>query len=704
MSLPSRFAPRLRPLHAATLLALATMAGLANAADAPATTDEATLPTVVVTGEKIDRHQKDTPTAVTVFQASKVNDGARHDIVELQQEVPNTTRNAAGNINIRGVDGNGPVTGGVALMTGSRARVSTSVDGVNDTWSGQQYLNIGLWDVEQVEVLRGPQSTIQGRNAIGGAVVTKTKDPTFDWEGAARVGGENRGGRGYLAAAVSGPIVADKLAFRLAVDGMKGEGFIKYEGSYPYDPSEVQNGSVRGKLLWQLNDRLQAKLTLQHREYKGEYLNRIEALCDTASCANLSSLFADYKFRNLISNTRRQDSKSDNANIDVDLRFTDALSGHLLYSHGQDKLHFDESGSDRFSMSQDQKNNTFESRVVYDPKNGSISGVAGVYYYDRDQDLLVGNTNPSSVTFTGTDRVQTVAAYGEATVGLAKHIDLIAGARVERENQKRNLDAWPGMPWGGKINTDIGETMFLPKLGVQYKLPSTTLGLTARKGYNPGAGSLDWNNSVFYEYGKEEVLTYELTSRSLLLDDSLSLNATAFYNDYKGYQAFDGRRVTNIAKAISSGLELEAAAKVTRSFDLYGSIGLLSTEVKQGGNSITGNTFVGNDLNGAPSFTANIGFKHKVAGHWYWSGNASYTGEYYSAIDNNQNEKAGDYWTVNLQGGYDAGRFAVRAYVKNLFNADVMYSKDVSTSGGLPAVVSDVGAPRTAGFVVDVRF
>lgn len=705
MQFPSRFAPQLSPLNAATLLALATMSStlpsLASAAEAAPVVDEATLPTVVVTGEKIDRKQQDTPTAVTVFQSPKVNDGQRHDIVELQQEIPNTTRNGAGNINIRGVDGNGPVTGGVALMTGSRARVSTSVDGVNDTWSGQQYLNIGLWDVEQVEVLRGPQSTIQGRNAIGGAVVTKTKDPTFDWEGAARVGGENQGGRGYLAAAVSGPIVADKLAFRLAVDGMKGDGFINYEGSYPFSPSDVQNGSVRGKLLWQVTNKLQTKLTLQHREYKGEYLNRIEALCANASCTDVGDLFKDHKFSSLTSYTRRQDSKSDNANVDVDYRFSDALSGHLLYSHGQDKLHFDQTDQWRFTMDQEQRSHTLDGRLVYDPKDGRISGVAGVYYYDRHQDLLVGDTNPTAVVIRGTDKIRTTAGYGEAKIGLADRFDLLAGARVEREAQQRNM-----LAFGARLDTDVGDTMFLPKVGLQYKLPGTTLGLTARKGYNPGAGSLDWNSNAFYEYDKEEVLSYELTSRSLLLEDSLSLNATLFYNDYKGYQAFDGRRVTNIGKAASSGLELEVASKVTRSFDLYGSVGLLSTEVKKGGNSVTGNTFVGNDLNSAPSFTANIGFKHKVAGNWYWSGNASYTGEYYSAIDNNQNEKAGDYWLVNLQAGYDAGRYAVRAYVKNLFNADVLYNKDVTTerTGPRPAVVADVGAPRTAGVVLDFRF
>ncbi len=709
MHLRNTPALRMRPLRVATHFALAVMAGSAfaqasqpsqPAAQNQADTGDATLPLVVVIGEKIDRNQKDTPTAVTVFQAPKVDDGQAHDIVELQQEVPNTTRNAAGNINIRGVDGNGPVTGGVALMTGSRARVSSTVDGVNETWAGQQYMNVGLWDVEQVEVLRGPQSTIQGRNAIAGAIVTRTKDPTFDWEGAARVGAENQEGRGYLAAAISGPLVEDQLAFRVAVDGMKGKGFINYDGTYPFDPSETQNGTVRGKLLWKLGDNLQAKLTLQHRKYKGEYLNRVEALCTTAACTNTQDLFEDDRFSSLTSYTRRQDSTSSSANVDIDYRFTDALTGHLLYSHGKDELHFEQTDQWRFSMDQEQKSNTLEARVVYNPADARVSGVAGVYYFDRDQDLWVGDTNPVYTTIKGTDKIRTLAGYGDARIGLGGNIDLLAGARIERETQQRNMIAF-----GSPLDTDVGETMFLPKLGLQYKLPATTFGLTARKGYNPGAGSLDWNDNTYYEYDKEEVLTYELTSRSVWLDNRVSFNATLFYNDYKGYQAFTGRRVTNIEKGVSSGLELEAAAQVMPSLNVHGSIGVLDTKVKKGGDGAT--SYEGNHFNSAPDLTANVGFKHKIHGKWFWSGNVSYTGAYYTGIDNNPDEKAGDYWLANLQAGYDARRYAVRVYVKNVFDQDVMYSKEVTTErwpGTRAAMVADVGAPRTVGIVLDYKF
>ncbi|KAF0812624.1 Pesticin receptor [Andreprevotia sp. IGB-42] len=691
-------------LFLATRLALASLAGIA-ASGAVYADDAVTLPTVTVTGEKIDRSQQDTTTAVSVFQTPKVDDGQNHNINELAQEVPNATHNAAGGINIRGVAGSGPTTGVFTFISGARPRVSTTVDGAPETWAGQQYLDVGLWDVEQVEVLRGPQSTIQGRNAMAGAVVVNTKDPSFTLEGAARVGVENEDGRTYVAGMVSGPIVSDELAFRLAVEGTKGNGFIDYQGSYPWDPSELQNYTVRGKLLWTPSaaPQLKAKLTLIDRKYKGEYLNRIETPCSNADCSNEGDLFKNYAFYGKSSNTRRQDSKGDTANIDIDYQFNDVTTGHLLYSRGNDKLHFEESGADRFFLDQDQKSNTLEGRVVYNPKEGRVSGVAGLYYFDRKQNLLAAD--PLAITFTGDDKVETIAGYAEATIGLNERFDLIAGGRVERESQKRDLDAWPGKPWAGVVDTDKSETMFLPKIGVQYKLADTTLGFTVRKGYNPGGGGLDWVTSAYYEYDKEEVVTYEATSRSVLLDNRLSLNATAFYNNYTGYQALYNYRLVNIGKGTSYGLELDAAAQVTTGLSLYGSVGLLHTEVTDGGQY--GARIKGNEFDSAPALTANLGFRQKFGGYWFVSGNVSYTGEYFSGIDNDNREKAGDYVLANLQAGYDHGNYAIRFYVKNLFDQDILYAKNIGSDrwpSTQEMIVGDVGAPRTFGVVLDYRF
>jgi outer membrane receptor protein involved in Fe transport len=343
-----------------------------------------------------------------------------------------------------------------------------------------------------------------------------------------------------------------------------------------------------------------------------------------------------------------------------------------------------------------------EGRLVYKPEDGRLSGVAGIYYFNNNETLY--SATRTALNFDGDGEFSTLAGYGEATIGIGKQWDLIVGARVERENQKRDMLAWPTTANPGHFVTDIGETMFLPKAGIAYKLPGTTLGFTVRKGYNPGGAALsDLNPREYYEYDKETVLTYELSSRSMLLNNHLAFNATAFRSNYKDYQGMltvgNQIRLANIAEGHSYGLELDAEAQITSSLSLYGSAGWLKTRVTNGG--IYGDALKGNEFNYAPHFTANLGFKKKF-GDWFFSGNVSYTGEYHSGVENDKRAKAGDYTLANLHAGYDNGSYAIRAYVKNLFDQDILYSKSVNTAGTL--MTGSIGAPRTIGITFDYRF
>ena len=240
------------------------------------------LNTIVVTGEKINKNIKDTTTAVTVFSEKKLVTGEVKQVKDIATSSPNVTTDTFGHISIRGISGGGAATGGVALMTGARARIATVVDGTTQDWSGYNFTPTNLWDVEQVEVLRGPQSTTQGASAIAGALVVNTNDPTFENEAAIRAGLEsykNDNIKYNLAVMSSGALIKDELAYRIAVDQTKGEGWLNYDtsgysGSLP-NLSESTNLNVRGKLLWEPEDapELSAKLTVNFLKNKGEHAN-----------------------------------------------------------------------------------------------------------------------------------------------------------------------------------------------------------------------------------------------------------------------------------------------------------------------------------------------------------------------------------------------------------------------------------------------
>ena len=103
---------------------------------------------------------------------------------------PNVVSGGFGTLNIRGISGAGSSFGGTIFYDGIRSRVSTSVDGITEAYTGYNFTGAGLWDDQQLEVLRGPQSTLSGSNSIAGAVITHTNDPSNDFECALRLRAE----------------------------------------------------------------------------------------------------------------------------------------------------------------------------------------------------------------------------------------------------------------------------------------------------------------------------------------------------------------------------------------------------------------------------------------------------------------------------------------------------------------------------------
>lgn len=653
---------------------------LARAAEADTPQDD----DITVIGEKFARSLKDTTTAVTVLRNPDPQEfKSPYDVAA---RVPNMVASAADLPSIRGVTGSGAGGGIFTLMSGARPRIGTFVDGVAETFAGQRYADAGMWDVDQVEVLRGPQSTTQGRNSLGGAIVIKTKDPTFDWEGAARAGFETQGDTAYVAGMISGPIVADELAVRLAADGTRGESYIDYgAGSgFSFDPSKIERTNVRGKLLWTPRSLpgLTALVTATKRWNKGEYLY-----------SATGPDFFDYRWDNPDLNTRTSDSSVGTVSVDLGYALGDGVSAHLLYSHAWFDAQFRQSNQESSANSQgslniQEQNNTVEARLSFAPPGSVVSGVVGLYYYDRHQDLT------SDLGVNGPDTVRTYAAYADGSVAVTDRLSLLVGARVEREEQKRNVV----LSWG-TVTADEGKSLFLPKAGLRYALTdSTNLSATVRKGYSPGGGAIDWDTGEYYAYGKEQVWTYELGTRTETADHKLTVGTTLFLNDYKGYQSLIDYTFINVPRARTYGFEAEVSYRPWTGLEVYGSVGLLHTEIRR---APDGHEDVeGRRLDNAPSFTGSLGVEQKFANGIAIGGNVNHVSQYSSQVESGTGIDSGDYTIANVHVGYSTDRFGVRLYVKNLGDAHVLYSArtrfDISQA--------QVGQPRAFGISGDVRF
>jgi len=685
------FGTRALLLTSATLLALP----LASNTFAEDTTDSdvatSKLDTIKVTGEKIDRSLQETTTAVTVLDESDVDSGELDTANEVVEKVPNMITNPNGTPNIRGALGTGPAAGVYSFTTGARPRVSTTVDGLAESWSGQEYQDTGMWDVEQLEVMRGPQSTTQGRNSIGGAIVLQTKDPTFYWEGAVRAGYEGSENKQQLAAMVSGPLIENELAFRLAANGSMGTGYINYtipEGDqWPWDPAESEFSNVRGKLLWAPSSipELTAKLTITRRDQEGEYLNVVNG-----------DHFFDYDFHASFNdepnNTRYQNTDTTTVSTDVAYEFSDEISLEVLLGTSEYNASFEQYPA-LFELQLEEESTTFETKLIFTPEDDNNSGVIGIYAYERKQNL-----DTSTKEFFGDDDVNTLALYGEGRFAMTGTVDLILGGRIEREEQERDVAGWPGLPWGGQVVTDIGETLYLPKIGLDYQwAPNNNLGFTVRKGYTPGAGALDWDNGDFYEYDKEEVVTYEISSRNVLANNTVSIVTNVFYNTLDDLQTLLNNRFVNLPEGKSYGLEMEINAEVARGLNLFGSIGTLQTEITEPDE--LNPEIKGNEFGYSPDYNLGIGFEQHLDMGIFFGMDANYVSEYYSNADNIEDETAGDYTIVNMHVGYEAASYTVRAYVRNLLDEEVLYRQ---ADGFVPE--AQVGPPLTAGIVADYRF
>ncbi|WP_070971615.1 TonB-dependent receptor [Vibrio sonorensis] len=640
--------------------------------------------TVVVIGEKLGGTLAENTSSVTIFD-EQTDNGEDRTYYELLDRVPNVLNAPSGVAHIRGIDGRGPANGFLSYMTGATPRVNTTVDGVSESWTGEAFGKAGLWDVEQVEVYKGPQSTNQGRNSIGGAVVIKTKDPSFELESKVRAGYENEDGKYHLAGVISAPIVEDKLAYRIAVEGAQGNTPIDYSlenDQYPWDPSEVESYNVRGKLLFKpmANDKFTAKLTLASRNEEGQY-------------TNFSNVKGEYIYTDE-NGTRHQDTKSWNANLDLAFELNNELVLDVLFSQRNYTTKFKAYPTVDWWGDVDEKNFSTEAKLSYNSLDDKYNLVFGASSFLKDQYTQTDSLKRD-------DEVVTNAIYFDSKINLNETWGILLGARYERDKLERDFDH-ARLPIDFK--EDETNSILLPKVGLTYTTTdNSTLGLTVRKGYNAGSmGYNEYKKSVFI-YEQEEVWTYELSARSTLLDKKLGLTANLFYNDYENFQtAVKGDSgshrdsyITNIPEGKTYGTEVEAKYWMDNGLDLFAFVGLLKTEITEAPKG-TKTDLQGKEFSYAPSLSAGLGFNQQFDSGMFFGARVNHTSDYYTDLPNTESTAAGDYTILNLNAGYETDNLTIRAYVKNVTDSDyvVRYKHDLVEMGG----------PRTFGIVADYKF
>lgn len=666
---------------------IATLAGEmpAHAAD---DTQQLTLEEVVVTAEKRSRSLQETSTSIAVFSEEDLRRQPGMDsILDLVGNIANVTSDGkTGSLPaVRGIDGTGPARGANAFLGGTRSRLAYQLDGRPLGFNETVYGNSELWDVAQVEVLRGPQSTLQGRNAIAGTVAIHTKDPTFDWEGGLRlVGGDysQRQGSAY----VSGPLVDDQLAFRVSYDRSEYDSFMKAPLIYPgvNDPRHYTTTMARAKLLIQpaALDGFKTVLTVNRLEFQGPQTEIVEhPFNDHVALYGYIPQFAPT-------------STAAVAVTSWELTDTLTFENTLSYSDYLVKRYsFAGDGNARIEGHEA----VVEPRMRYASSDGRTSALFGVYHYrarqDEFLDLVGGMTFEDATTNT--------AAFAELNHKLTDRLELTLGGRYERENRDRQ---------GGNlfvVDLDKTYSTFLPKVALAYRLtPEVTVGAVVSRSYNGGGAAFTFQEPfVNYEYEPEYVKNYETYWRAMLLDGRLELTGNLFYSDYQDFQLeFDINPdpsiysfvVRNADKVYSYGSEIGMRWLAAPGLTLSADAGLQRTRI----DSYPGNSVEGNELPRAPQLTGGFGIAYVHEIGLDASLSARYSDWFYSDVVNERDERTDRYWTLNAQTGYTLGKVRVFAVVQNLTDGDAVLGV---SRGATPAGDNAfIQWPRTykAGFVV----
>lgn len=649
------------------------------------------LDRIVVTAEKQGRSQHDTATSTVVLDARALQSRGLDDSRSVLANAANVTSVGTGNYApaVRGVDGTGPAQGVDAFFAGTRPRLNVSMDGRAASYNELVFAGNSLWDAEQAELLRGPQSLLQGRNAIAGTLAIKTKDPTWSYEGGLRLLGGDYGRR-QGAFYVSGPLAGNQVAFRLAGDVQRQDSYLDFS-RFPgtADPGEFQSRTLRGKLLFKpdaLPD-FSALLTFQHSQSHAPQAEMVARPFEdeVASTAEMP-VFAP-RTNAVIADTQWQ--------INDRLRWENLLTAT--------DLHVDRFAPVRGGIARiDTREYVFEPRLVLQQTGDSrVGGVAGIYLMRSDQDEFLDF--PVDERFK--DRVRTEAVYGEGTIALRDDLDLTLGARYERESHRRA---------GGEgvfvhIDIDQDYSAFMPKLGIAWH-PSQawTLGAIASRGYNAGGGGVTFDVPITsYSFDPEYVVNYETYFRGDLADGRLQLTGNLFYGDYRDMQLpFDLNPdpgiwsvvVRNADRARNFGAEFGARWLPLQSLELHADIGFLRTKVTE----YPGSGIEGNEFSHAPNFTANTGFTWRGAGGFEFSANARYSDAYYSDILNRPLGRTDPYWLANAKGGYRFGKTYLFVGVDNAF--DERTPLQIDTYALEPTPFDAAALPRPRSWYAGVQF
>ena len=592
-------------LAVSLLATMPVMAQDAAAADAGGQ-KTTTLESIKVTARKREETLQEVPVAVTAFTADTLDKLNVRDLSDLDAQVPNLTIYAARGSNstltayIRGVGQSDPLWGvdpGVGLY-------------MDDVYIARpQGALLDVFDVERVEVLRGPQGTLYGKNTIGGAIKYISRGLRSDFNGFGSLTIGNYGQRDIKAAVGGGLGGSEYLRGRISIADLHNDGF--GENIVTGDPvSDKDVTAYRLSLGAYVTDNFDLQFALDHMK-DGSGVRGAQMLQANRNVPNTPPLESRYDVRNGMPNVN--ETTMSGASVTANLRASDDWTFKYVLakreSDTETNIDFDVTQSKIADVKAfyDDEQVTHELQAMYDG-GGRSRGVLGVYMFDGYAggqvlnnffNFLFGDTQGNVYT-------ESYAAYADWTFDVTEQFKVDVGARYTNEEKHAVVlnrgysDATYTRPISVAADFDktISFNNFSPKISLDYQVTPDILvyGLASRGfksgGYNIRAQAAAVPRSA-EPFDDEQVDSYEAGTKMGLLDGSLFLNLSAFHNKYKDIQlsvftAYDSNGdgtedaffgdFTNAGAGTVNGLEVEYQWLPTRNFVVSGNLAWLDAK------------------------------------------------------------------------------------------------------------------------------
>ncbi|WP_207885789.1 TonB-dependent receptor [Pseudomonas sp. 30_B] len=725
---------------------LASQHAVADDNDTQQNNDTSAAPTtlgkVVVTAQKREESVQEVPAPITVISGEKIRDASLQSANEVTRYTPNASAGTT--------DGHGRPRWWIrGLGTGDQGANTVSPIGiyVDDVYIANiSATGFPLFDQERVEVLRGPQGTLWGKNTTGGAINFISRKPTFSPEGYFKVDMGNYDNR-IVEGAVSDALVDDKLAGRLSFHHQGRDGYTENINDND-DQGALEDDAVRLQFAARINDDLDANLNLHARSYHDTASYNTVSYGTRPNGTNQFGYSIDPKLGKANFNAKYQaeiDQLGSNLNLVWQL-------GELELTSITAFEHFTRDGwsdSDNTPLElqrsygyADSQQYSQEFRLA-SPRTDRLNWVLGFHYFNEDLQAENANaalTNPyipryyNNVSYD--QQTESYAIFGSTTYNFTDDFSLTAGLRWTRETkdidllrlQNRGPAVFGNGDWWKEDNVlsplvpnatqDASNTWsdYSWDLTPEYRISDNARAYFryARGfrsgGYNTGVTSQATVATVDPEY----LTSYELGLKSEWLDGRLNANTSVFYYDYKDIQlnivtAVNNQTVSRLANGAQGeayGAEFELEAIPVENLHVNFGLGLLHTEFTDytsGPNDYSGNNFVR-----APNVSAVLGADYRIPLN---VGGAVILGtdwntrsrQYFFSNDQSANMRSGGYTLGNAQVTYELPGETTRvtAYVNNLTDKEY---RNHTLPGGYQTAALMFGDPRTFGVSVTTDF